>query len=79
MPVLPGSQPPWPGSRIMVLPLMGKAEKAGRTYTTVTPLDREGRLRELARLYGGDKVTETTLRAAAEQLAAAEDFKKSGK
>lgn len=58
---------------------ISKAEKAGRTYTTVTPLDREGRLRELARLYGGDKVTETTLRAAAEQLAAAEDFKKSGK
>ena len=58
---------------------ISKAEKAGRTYTTVTPLDRDGRLRELARLYGGDKVTETTLRAAAEQLAAAEDFKKSGK
>ncbi len=58
---------------------ISKAEKAGRTYTTVTPLDREGRLRELARLYGGDKVTETTLRAAAEQLAAAEDFKNSGK
>ena len=45
----------------------------------MTPLDRDGRLRELARLYGGDKVTDITLRAAAEQLAAAEDFKKSGK
>lgn len=58
---------------------ISKAEKAGRTYTTVTPLDREGRLRELARLYGGDTVTETTLRAAEEQLAAAERFKNPGK
>lgn len=47
----------------------------GRTYTSVTPLDREGRVRELARLYGGDAVTETTLRAAAEQLDAADTFK----
>ena len=47
----------------------------GRTYTSVTPLDREGRVRELARLYGGDAVTETTLRAASEQLDAADTFK----
>lgn len=52
-----------------------KQERAGRTYTSVTELDREGRLSELARLYGGDVVTELTLRSAEEQLAAADAFK----
>ncbi len=55
---------------------ISKAERDGRTYTAVTELDREGRLRELARLYGGDIVTELSLRSADEQLRAAEDFKK---
>ena len=41
----------------------------------MTALDREGRVRELARLYGGDSVTETTLRSAEEQLNAAEAYK----
>ena len=54
-----------------------KQERAGRTYTSVTELDREGRLSELARLYGGDVVTELTLRSAEEQLAAADAFKAS--
>ena len=48
----------------------------GRTYTAVTELDREGRLRELARLHGGDIITELSLRSADEQLRAAEDFKR---
>ena len=52
-----------------------KQERSGRTYTSVTELDKEGRLGELARLYGGDVVTELTLRSAEEQLAAAEAFK----
>lgn len=52
-----------------------KSEEGGKTYTRVTELDRQGRLHELARLYGGDVVTDTTLRSAAEQLAAAEKFK----
>ncbi len=52
-----------------------KDERSGRTYTSVTELDREGRLHELARLYGGDVVTELTLRSAEEQLNAAEEFK----
>ncbi|MBQ8263704.1 MAG: DNA repair protein RecN [Oscillospiraceae bacterium] len=56
---------------------ISKAEKNGRTYTSVTELDREGRLRELARLYGGDVVTELTLKSAEEQLSAAEKFKNS--
>ena len=54
---------------------ISKSEINGRTYTTVTPLNRSGRVRELARLHGGDVVTELTLRAAEEQLAAADAFK----
>ena len=54
---------------------ISKSVRDGRTYTSVTPLDREGRVRELARLHGGDIVTETTLRAAEEQLAAADRYK----
>ena len=54
---------------------ISKSERDGRTFTTVTPLDRDGRVRELARLHGGDVVTDTTLRAAEEQLAAADRYK----
>ena len=54
---------------------ISKSEREGRTYTTVTPLDRDGRVRELARLHGGDVVTDTTLRSAEEQLAAADRYK----
>ena len=53
-----------------------KSESGGKTYTTVTKLDRAGRIGELARLHGGDAVTETTLKSAEEQLRAAEEFKK---
>lgn len=53
-----------------------KREADGRTFTTVERLDMDGRIRELARLHGGDAVTETTLRSAREQLEAAERFKK---
>lgn len=48
--------------------LIAKTEKNGRTYTTVTPLDREGRKRELARIIGGTHITETTLKSAEEML-----------
>ncbi len=48
--------------------LIAKQERDGRTYTTVTPLDDEGRKRELARIIGGAKITETTLKSAAEML-----------
>ena len=54
-----------------------KAEREGRTYTSVTVLDRQGRARELARLHGGDNITENTLISAHEQLDAAEKFKNS--
>lgn len=56
--------------------LIAKHEEGERTYTEVNGLTREGRRRELARLHGGDFITETTLASAEEQLAAAEAFKK---
>ena len=48
--------------------LIAKGERDGRTYTTVTPLDLEGRKRELARIIGGASITETTLKSAEEML-----------
>lgn len=48
--------------------LISKAERDGRTYTSVTPLDKEGRKRELARIIGGTHITETTLKSAEEML-----------
>ena len=56
--------------------VIAKEERSGRTYTEVTPLDREGRKRELARLHGGDNITATTLMSAEEQLDAAERYKR---
>lgn len=52
-----------------------KSERGGRTFTNVTELDREGRQMELARLHGGDNITETTRKSAEEQLTAAETYK----
>ena len=48
--------------------LIAKEERQGRTYTTVTPLDFEGRKMELARIIGGATITETTLKSAEEML-----------
>jgi len=48
--------------------LIAKEERSGRTFTTVTPLDIEGRKRELARIIGGTNITQTTLDSAAEML-----------
>ena len=48
--------------------LIAKGERDGRTYTTVTPLDVEGRKKELARIIGGTNITETTLKSAEEML-----------
>ena len=48
--------------------LIAKEERNGRTYTTVTPLDIEGRKWELARIIGGANITETTLKSAEEML-----------
>ena len=53
-----------------------KGEENGRTFTRVQELDRDGRARELARLTGGESVSETMLRGAEELLSGAEAFKK---
>ena len=48
--------------------LIAKDERQGRTYTSVTPLNFEGRKRELARIIGGANITKTTLKSAEEML-----------
>ena len=48
--------------------LIAKREENGRTYTSVTPLEIEGRKQELARIIGGANITETTLKSAEEML-----------
>ncbi len=52
-----------------------KEQSSEGTFTHVTRLDGEGRKRELARLIGGETVTETTLDSASELIAAADRFK----
>ncbi len=52
-----------------------KSERNSRTYTTVEELDREGRRRELARLTGGDSITDLTLASAEELLSSADAWK----
>ena len=48
--------------------LISKGERNGRTYTSVTPLELEGRKAELARLIGGARITENTMKSAEEML-----------
>ena len=48
--------------------LIAKQEREGRTYTTVTALDFDGRKKELARIIGGANITDTTLKSAEEML-----------
>ena len=54
---------------------MKKQEKNGRTFTSVTPLDYNEKLREVARLQGGEHITETTLAGAAELSETATRYK----
>ncbi len=53
-----------------------KSEADGRTRTTVELLDHAGSSREIARLHGGDHITDLTLASAEEQLASAAHYKK---
>ncbi|MBR5558669.1 MAG: DNA repair protein RecN [Oscillospiraceae bacterium] len=46
-----------------------KEEENGRTFTKIDPLDRQGRMVELARITAGDNITPAALDAAAELLA----------
>ena len=55
--------------------LVEKQENAGRTYTGIHLLDREGRKREIARIQGGEDVSETLLAGADEMLSKAEQFR----
>jgi DNA repair protein RecN (Recombination protein N) len=56
---------------------ISKSERGGRTVTSVTKLDEHGRVLELSRLIGGENVTDTTMKAAREQLRTASRYKKS--
>ena len=46
-----------------------KFEEKGKTYTSIRPLSEEERVEELAKMVGGDKLTETTISAARQLLA----------
>ena len=48
--------------------LISKAEQGGRTYTSVTPLDMDGRRDEISRLIGGARITDNTRKSAEEML-----------
>jgi DNA repair protein RecN (Recombination protein N) len=50
--------------------VVGKAERAGRTFTQVRALVPKERVEEIARMLGGVKVSEATRKAAAEMLVA---------
>ena len=52
-----------------------KGEHGGRTYTRVVQLDRERRKAELARITGGNKVTDALLESAGELLDEAERYR----
>ena len=52
-----------------------KGERDGRTYTAVEQLDRTQRQKELARLAGGERVTEALLHSTGEMLDQAEHWK----
>lgn len=52
-----------------------KEEKEGRTFTLVTPLDYNGKSKEIARLQSGELTTETALAGAEELITAADRFK----
>ena len=48
--------------------LVSKHEEGGRTLTSVSELDKEGRVREIARIIGGEIITEKTMKAAEEMI-----------
>lgn len=50
--------------------LIEKKESAGRTKTTVRPLERDDRTEEIARMLSGAKLTETSLKHAEQMLKA---------
>ena len=57
---------------------MSKSESEGRTLTIVRALQEAERVEELARMLGGQKITERT-RSLAEEMLSLRKAKKSGK
>ena len=55
--------------------LIEKHQEQDRTRTSVQELSPDGCAREIARLHGGDHITELTLASAKEQLTSAAAFK----
>ena len=49
--------------------LIAKETRGERTFTTIAPLDEQERVRELARIIGGEKISELALGHAREMLA----------
>jgi len=47
---------------------ISKSEKDGRTETSLTQLDREGRINELSRIMGGIEITDTVRKTAEEMI-----------
>ena len=54
---------------------ISKSEQAERTVSTVERLDREGRIKEVARILGGLSVTDTQRRAAIEMIEEGETYR----
>ncbi len=54
--------------------LIEKDFENNKTYTKVSPLDFEGRKKELARIMGGLQITDTLLKSAEEMLISQEDI-----
>lgn len=52
--------------------LIEKSEEDGRTYTRIKPLDRQGRVEEVARMISGENLTETAIQNAREMLSLAD-------
>jgi DNA repair protein RecN (Recombination protein N) len=48
--------------------LISKEERGGRTLTSARMLDQEGRIEEIARMLGGSRITETTIKHAREMV-----------
>ncbi|MEG2858221.1 MAG: DNA repair protein RecN, partial [Clostridia bacterium] len=53
-----------------------KSDRDNKTYTSVTPLDVNGRIDELARIIGGQVITNITKESAKELITSAQEIKK---
>ena len=51
-----------------------KSEKENKTYTSVTSLDYDGKVKELARIIGGIEATQLSLDTAAEMIENAKKY-----